>query len=492
MENNDEQEINVNDQEYQDDNGENGEEVEENLGINYEGEYDGEEEQIDSNQEGQEEGMEEGQEEGMGEEAAYEGEEEAIEGGQEEGMEEAQEEAGEEAYEEQNEDNNKENEEGENNQTSIKPEEINKKEMDINNLDNVDNNNNKLQIENNNNFSSDKKDRSNKKRMEIIKNKLNWAQNNNNNKNENIIEKDVEEDNNDKNNYKTFNFNKKDDILTELLSKIQSLKYKKQTVGIKTNSNNNLDDLDKELAKGLQKLNKQNIEINLNNLNEEQKMNKPPQRYEREILRNPKFKEIISLINDKETTRNKGFRNLGKNDFVSYINKNKNIFSNINLYSPKINKYLVNTLENKSLGNNINKKYGNDKYYISCIDGKAIVNGMRKDIPFVSKFNNNDKLTNNKYNNNFVFVDLTNTYNNNIKYKGNSTRRNNSFNMNKLLNKNDFNYESSKTQKKRSIVSGTNDFNYDKLKNNFSKENLTNKLHRINDNYFTREFQFLK
>jgi hypothetical protein len=308
-------------------------------------------------------------------------------------------------------------------------------------------------------------------------------------KNENIIDKDAEEDNNDKNNnYKTFSLNKKGDILSELLSKIQNLKYKNQSASIKRNSNNNLDDLDKELTKGLQKLNEQNYYSTINNINinEEQKISRPPQFYEREILRNPKFKEIISLINDKETTRNKNYRHLGKNDFLSFMNKNKNKnnFSNINLYSPKINKYLGNTLENKIFGN-INKKYGNEKYYISCIDGKAIVNGMRKDIPFISKFNNNDKIINNKYNNNFVFTDLTNTYNN-------SSRRNNSFNMNKLLKLNEFNYESCKTQKKRSIISGTNVFNYDKLKNNFSRENLTNKLNRMNDNYFTREFQFLK
>ena len=116
-------------------------------------------------------------------------------------------------------------------------------------------------------------------------------------------------------------------------------------------------------------------------------------------------------------------------------NKNNN-FSNINIYSPKINKFPANTFENKTIGFT-HKKLGNDKYYISCIDGKAIVNGMRKDIPFISKFNNNnnDKIINNNYNNNFIFNDLTNTYKNNVNYKGKSTRRNNSYNMNNLLKK---------------------------------------------------------
>jgi hypothetical protein len=378
MENNDEQEIDIKD--YQDDNGNNGEEGEENLGINYEGEYEGEE-QIDQNQEGQEEGMEEGQEEEMGEEEAmYEGEEEAIEGRQEEGMEEAQEEAGEEAYAEQNEDNKKENLEDEKNNIQNKIGEINKNEMDINNIENENNNNNKIQIENNLN-SSEKKNNlnmNNQKRIELIKNKLNWAQNVNNNKNENIIDKDVEEEdnNNDKNNnFKTYNTTKKEDILSELLGKIQNLKYRQKNFGMKANSNN-LDELDKELAKGLENLNKKNIDLNFNN--EEQIMNKVPQKIEGEILRNPKFKEIISLINEKETTRNKNFRRIGKNDFLSLMyskNKNNN-FSNINIYSPKINKFPANTFENKTIGFT-HKKLGNDKYYISCIDGKAIVNGIR-------------------------------------------------------------------------------------------------------------------
>ena len=47
-----------------------------------------------------------------------------------------------------------------------------------------------------------------------------------------------------------------------VLSKIQNLKYKKQTASIKTNSNNILDELDKELMKGLQKLNEQIIDTN--------------------------------------------------------------------------------------------------------------------------------------------------------------------------------------------------------------------------------------
>ena len=491
MENNTEEESNQKEDQQNYDNGENGEEALDNMNMNYEGEYDGEEEQniINQEEEGQGEEMEEGQEEDM-----YEGgEEEAMVEGQEEGMEEGQD-VGEEAYEEQNEENQKENEEeNEKNYSPNKKEDMNKNDTDEkqNNLENNENNN-QFQIENNKNISN-KKNINNKKRIELIKNKLNWAQNSKNNQ-ENIIDKDVEEDNNDKtNNYKNYNFNKRDDILSELLGKIQDFKYKKKNNNIKLNSNNNLDTLDKELAKGLQNLNKKNTNINKININEEQKMNRPP-KYEGEILRNPKFKEIISLINEKESIRNRNFKHIGKTDLLSLIyNKNKNNFSNINLYSPKLNKYSTNSLENRSFGN-IVKKYGNDnnKYYISCIDGKAIVNGMRKDIPFISKFNlNNDKLINNN-NSNYLFGDLSKTYNTNLNNIGKSSRRNNSSYMNKFFKNNEFNYEPYKTLKKTSIITGTNDFNYNQLKNNFSKENLTNKLNKMNDNYFTRELKFFK
>ena len=485
IEQDEEQEQIDNQQNYE--NGENGEENLEGIGSNYQEEYDGEmegEEQIDVGQEGEEgqEEMEEGQEE-----QAYEGEEEAMEEGQEENM-------GEEAYVEQNEEVKEDNEQENENNLNDKNEEVN------NNINENDKKekfedievNNKSQKNYNNKNSDSKNNLSNQKRIELIQNKLNLnekkALNTKNhhkyNNNENIIDKDIDDENINikNNNYKTFNNTRKNDILSELLSQIQDFKQKKQDINIKLNSNNNLDELDKDLLKGLEKLN--NNHINLNNLKEEQKASNP--QVESKILRNPKFKEIISLMNEKDVKKSKYHYNIGKNSLLNYKNRKKNdLFANINYFTPKINKYPSNTLEHNYCGNAF-KKYGTDsnKFYISCIDGKAIVNGIRKDIPFVSKFNcKNDIMINNN-----TFNDL-----HKLNVTGKSYRRNNSFNINKFLKKNEFNYdEGNKNQTFNLNYRDKEDFNFEQLKKNFTKENITNNLNKMNDNYFTRELKFLK
>ena len=454
MENNNERE----DKQQNFENDENGEEGEEQLGINSQGEYEeqmeGEEEMINQmeeheeiGQEGEEQvqqqSIEEGYEEGM------DGGEEQVEEGHEEAIENIQEGAVEEAYEEQNGQNNKEN---------------------------IQNNNKNRKI-------------NNKKRIELINKKLNSInsisknnRNNNINPNENIIDKDTieEKDNN-------IYINKRNDILSDILGKIQEFKIKKNNKNLRLNYINIFDDLDKELSKGLNKLynknNKNNNNINIiNNLNEEQKMN--TQTFERKIIRNPKFKEIISLINDKEIKPNKNYKSLGRSDLINFMNekiKNNNNFSNINLFVPKKNN-LTNILENKIFGNNYKKiRNDNKKYYISCIDGKAIVNGIRKDIPIISRFSHkNNKLINN---NTCIFDDLYRTRNNG---SNNFGIRNKSLNINKCLKKNEFNYDNYHNYKRFNINSGDNDFSFNILRNNFSKENLNKK----SNNYFLREFKF--
>ena len=264
---------------------------------------------------------------------------------------------------------------------------------------------------------------------------------------------------------------------------MQNFKQKKHNINFKLNTNNNLDELDKELIKGLEHLNNTSNKINnKNNINEKIKSNKQLSN-ERKILRNPKFKEIISMINSKNIKKYKKY-NFDKNDFLDFKkNNNNNYYSTIKFFSPKRYKYLSKNLENNSFGN-IYKKNGinSNKIYISCIDGKAIVNGIRKDIPFISKFNYN-KLNSNKS----LFCDFNQTYN-----AGKSARRNNSFNFNKYFNRNEFNFEEKKNQNKYNINSGTNDYIFDKIKNNYSKEYLTNKLNNMNDYHFSRELKFCK
>ena len=452
-----------------DNNEENGEEGIEGMGLNYEGEYDGQmegEEEIVEMEQNEPDGQEEEAIEGGEEEQIYNGEEEMVN----EDHEEAQENEGEE-YVQQNEEEKKENDIEIKNEQKIENE---------NNLKNIENTINIQNCDNKNNNSDIKKNISNKKRIELLNNKLNSNNKAKTIKTENIIDKDVEEDKNDKNNnFKTFNFSKRNDILSELLGKIQDFKQKKQDTSLKLNANNSLEELDKDIIKGLENLNNINNRVNTGNiLNEEQKVSRP--QLERKILRNPKFKEIVSLINEKDYKRSKYYyHNIGKADLLDYMNNKYNSnFYNINFFNSKKNKYTTsNILENKTLGNNY-KKYGNDnnKIYISCIDGKAIVNGIRKEIPFISKFNFGDKLNNNKN----LFDDLFKT--------GKSSRRNNSFNINKYIKNNEFNFDGNKTHKNY----GAKDFNFDKLKSDFSKENLTSKLNKMNDNYFSRELKFFK
>ena len=99
-----------------------------------------------------------------------------------------------------------------------------------------------------------------------------------------------------------------------------------------------------------------------------------------------------NIHNEKDGRKYRRYNNvLGKNDLLNIVNNKRrnDIFGNINLFSQKKpSSNISNTLQNNTV-----KKYGPDsnKFYISCIDGKAIVNGMRKEIPIVSKFNNTNE-----------------------------------------------------------------------------------------------------
>lgn len=452
---------------FEDDNVENGKVGEEQIGINFDGEYDGEMEedeeaskQLDQeNKEIDQEKEAEGEEQVHQENIEHKQEDKEVDGQREmeEGHKEDNEEAKEPAqdvYEEQNEEINNENNY-----------DLTKEEKEKDNFDLIDN-------DRNINFN---KRLSNKRRIELLSHRLNLNRNKaQNSKNENITNKEIEIDKEES--------KKNEDILSELLGEIQDFKSKKQDTNIRTNpyskSSYNLDILDKEISKGLEKLN--NINYKINNtykINEEQKSNYQPNNINK-ILRNPKFKEIISIMNEKDIKANKK-NNINKKGLFSLRKINHYNFSNINLFIPKRNSNLLNTLEKK---NNINfKTFGNEnnKYYISCIDGKAIVNGMRKEIPFTSKLEFNDSKLNK---NNFLFDDLNCKTNNNytIKNYGKTARRINSLNINSYVKKN----ENSKNNGER------NDMKIPKIK--ASKENLANKSNKINGNYFKMELKFLK
>ena len=445
---------------YEEENGE--EEIgEEEANLNFNGEYEGE---MEGEEEVQEDNMEEAQNNIEGEE---------MEINQEKG--EINEQQGEE-YEQinnQNEDikenleNKKEiNNNNENNEVN------NKNENNINNLKvNNENVKNNLGIKNDININNKL---SNLQRIELINNKLNLNLNNlqkkTKQKKENIIENEIEKEQE----FNRVNINhRKNDILSELLIKIQDFKQRKENfdnIREKYNSNKILDNLDKEITKGLERLNNKrmmqdntNIEISTTN------------KVEKKILRNPKFKEIVTMINDKEGKKYKKYSGLGKNDLLNIVNNKRrnDIFDNINIFSQKKSNNVSNTFQNNTL-----KKFGpeSNKFYISCIDGKAIVNGIRKDIPIISKFNNNNERINN-YNLlddykkiNFTFDNLNRTKNRTINFK------------------NEFNYTDKRNNRKFNIKIGKDDFTLNNtLKKKFNSDTWTKE-----NNYFKGGLKYFK
>jgi hypothetical protein len=295
-------------------------------------------------------------------------------------------------------------------------------------------------------------------------------------KKENVIENEIEKEQEFNNKINNIN-RRKNDILSEILVKIQDFKQRKENFDIireNNNSNKILDNLDKEITKGLEKLNNRriiqdnkNIEISSTNT------------VEKRILRNPRFKEIVTMINDKETRKVKRYSGLGKNDLLNFVNNKKrnDIFGNINLFSQKKpSSNISNTLQNNTV-----KKYGPDsnKFYISCIDGKAIVNGMRKEIPIVSKFNNNNERLSN-YNNMFDDYKNLNLKTDNFKR---TKLRNNNFNF-----KNEFTYKERRNERKFNLNIGKDDL----YLNNTLKLNFNNENWNKDNNYFKGGLKYFK
>ena len=461
---------------YDEENGE--EEVgEEEANLNYNGEY-----------EGDLEGEEEVQEENNEEAQNY------IEGEENQENENNEEQQNEEEYQQmnnQNEESQNENinDNGEKEKEINNNNEINNKEekkienLSINNINNINeknNSNNKLEIstEKDNNNTNTKK-LSNMQRIELINNKLNLnlnkIQNKTKTKKENKIENEID---NEQYDFNTININRrKNDILSEVLNKIQDFKQRKDNFNDRRdryNSNQILDNLDKEITKGLDKLNNKRIIIEDKNIDISD-----TNKVEKKILKNPKFKEIVTMINDKEGKKYKRNYNFGKNDLLNLVNNKKrnDIFGNINFYTQKRNNNnIFNTMQNNPV-----KKIGSDnnKFYISCIDGKAIVNGMRKEIPIVSKFNNINYRLNN-YNNMFDDYKKINLTLDNL----NMTRKRN----NNLNFQNKFAFKEGKNSRKLNINIGRDDININStLKSNFMDENWNK-----DNNYFKGGLKYFK
>ena len=468
---------------YDEENGE--EEVgEEEANLNYNGEYEGD-------LEGEEEVQEENNEEAQN---YIEGEENQENENKEEQQVEEYQQMNNQNEEFQNENINDNGEEEKdinnniNNNNEINNKEENKIEnLSINNINNINNTNeknnlnNKFEIstEKDNNNNTNTKKLSNMQRIELINNKLNLnlnkIQNKAKTKKENKVENEID---NEQYEFNTLNVNRrKNDILSEVLNKIQDFKQRKDNFNDtrdRYNSNQILDNLDKEITKGLDKLNNKRIIIEDKNIDISE-----TNKVEKKILKNPKFKEIVTMINDKEGRKYKRNYNLAKNDLLNFVNnkKHNDIFGNINLYTQKRNN---NNIFN-SFQNNPVKKIGSDsnKFYISCIDGKAIVNGMRKDIPIVSKFNNINYRLNN-YNNMFDDYKKINLTMDNLNI---TRKRNDNFNF-----KNDFTFKEGKNNRKFNLNLEKDGINI----NNTLKSNFMNENWNKDNNYFKGGLKYFK
>ena len=462
---------------YDEENGE--EEVgEEEANLNYNGEYEGD---LEGEEEVQEENNEEAQNYIEGEEN------QENENNEEQQNEEEYQQMNNQNEESQNEninDNGEKEKEINNNNNEINNKEEKKIEnLSINNINNTNeknNSNNKFEIstEKDNNNTNTKK-LSNMQRIELINNKLNLnlnkIQNKTKTKKENKIENEID---NEQYDFNTININRrKNDILSEVLNKIQDFKQRKDNFNDRRdryNSNQILDNLDKEITKGLDKLNNKRIIIEDKNIDISD-----TNKVEKKILKNPKFKEIVTMINDKEGRKYKRNYNFGKNDLLNLVNNKKrnDIFGNINFYTQKRNNNnIFNTMQNNPV-----KKIGSDnnKFYISCIDGKAIVNGMRKEIPIVSKFNNINYRLNN-YNNMFDDYKKINLTLDNLNI---TRKRNNNLNF-----QNKFAFKEGKNSRKLNINIGRDDININStLKSNFMNENWNK-----DNNYFKGGLKYFK
>ena len=267
--------------------------------------------------------------------------------------------------------------------------------------------------------------------------------------------------------------NSKDELMNELLFKIQKIKENRA-------KNNN------KFANDTNKLDKANNKDNLINLGLEKTKNKK-NKYEyigklnlnnQVINKNPKMKELVNLI--KDYTRDKN-----ENDKMQINFDNNN---QINILKPEA---FFNSHNTKNINaDNYDKDY-KGKYYISAIDGKAIVNGQRIDvnrgIQLADNNLNNKKININDFNNNKnnlfdfnnnKFLDKKNKFNNSNQIW--NTGNNLDFKLNNL------NFVNNNEKSKILNNENNNKIEFKKInKNNFlSKDYYKEELDKINNSLF--------
>ena len=252
-----------------------------------------------------------------------------------------------------------------------------------------------------------------------------------------------------------------DEIMNELLFKIRKLKgsrtMKKSDITNtnEINLNNNFEMLQRTIKSDKFKINKNEYigKINMNN---------------QIIQNNPKMKEIAHLIKDY----NNQDKNKNDNMQINFYNNNQ-----INILKPDVFFNMGNQKKQNNDENNYEASNTQNKYYISIIDGKAIVNGQR--------INVNSQYQSTPQNNNLFDRKINFNYNvNNNKYLFNlDNDRKSSF----MENRRDTNFKLQNLKQNYRFNNIENSKNNNKL---FSKINFFNKefykeeLNKIDDSLF--------
>ena len=247
-------------------------------------------------------------------------------------------------------------------------------------------------------------------------------------------------------------------IMNDLLFKIKKLKgnrtMKKSDIinSNEFNLNNNFEILKKAVKNDKYTINKNEYIGNLNMNNQI-------------IQNNPKMKEIANLIKDYNQDKN-----VNDNIQINFYNNNQ-----INIIKPNVF-FNMSNQKKQNKENNYDNSNGLNKYYISIIDGKAIVNGQRINV------NSGFQTTphNNLFEKRIDFNDISKNNNKNL-FNYDEDRRTSFFeNKNKI----DFKLPNLKRNYKFNIKNSKNNFKTFTKTNLFTREFYNEELNKIDDSLF--------
>ena len=247
-------------------------------------------------------------------------------------------------------------------------------------------------------------------------------------------------------------------IMNDLLFKIKKLKgnrtMKKSDIinSNEFNLNNNFEILKKAVKNDKYTINKNEYIGNLNMNNQI-------------IQNNPKMKEIANLIKDYNQDKN-----VNDNIQINFYNNNQ-----INIIKPNVF-FNMSNQKKQNKENNYDNSNGLNKYYISIIDGKAIVNGQRINV------NSGFQTTphNNLFEKRIDFNDISKNNNKNL-FNYDEDRRTSFFeNKNKI----DFKLPNLKRNFNFNIKNSKNNFKTFTKTNLFTREFYNEELNKIDDSLF--------